>query len=148
MPRSSRSRRREDEESAADGDEAESVSRREIGKTTRGRKGSADDGAGDNGRGGNRRSKRVRIMEQSGQTDEDRRALRSKQRDLQREIATGAAGDDIEDPESGAFDAVRGRNNQLWDKVRFTREAVLDSDNLELITARAVKQADKLVEVR
>lgn len=46
------------------------------------------------------------------------------------------------------FDQVRDENNKLWKKVRYVREAVLDGDNLEMISARAAKQTKYLDQVR
>ena len=89
----------------------------------------------------------ILLMEESGQTDEERRALRRAQRKLQHKIVHSALGEKLEDPDADAFEQIRGENNQLFDDVRYTREAVLDGDNLELISRRAARQVDKLVEV-
>ena len=93
------------------------------------------------------KSKKIKVMEESGQTDEERRALRRAQRKLQHKIVHSALGEKLEDPDADAFEQIRGENNQLFDDVRYTREAVLDGDNLELISRRAARQVDKLVEV-
>ena len=53
----------------------------------------------------------------------------------------------MEDPESNALEEVQAQNNELWDQVRFAREAVLDGENLKLISASAAKQVDRLLEV-
>ena len=92
--------------------------------------------------------KKVRVMEASGQTDQDRRVLRTQQRKLQSKIVNSEAGADIENPNADAFESIREENNRLWDDVRYTREAVLDGDNLELISRRARNQVDRLVQVR
>ena len=85
-----------------------------------------------------RKKKKVKIMTHSGLTDADRRQLRNQQRKLQEEIISG-------DP--AAQSEARDRNNELWDKVRYTREAVLDSENVELITSKAAREAEKIIQV-
>jgi hypothetical protein len=104
--------------------------------------------------GGRRKNKkkRVKIMTDSGQTDSDRRVLRNKQRKLQEDIASGVAGqedgsEDDEEKKQPAFQKMRTLNNKLWNQVRYTREAVLDSENVELIAATAARQAESLVQV-
>jgi len=104
-----------------------------------------EDGGG--GGGGGRRGgkkKKVKVMEESGQTDEERRALRRAQRKLQQKIL---ASDKLEDPNADAFEEIRGENNKLFESVRYTREAVMDGDNLQYISDRTVRQVDKLVQV-
>lgn len=103
--------------------------------------------AGGGGKKKKKKSKKVKVMEESGQTDEERRALRRAQRKLQHKIVQSEVGDELEIPGTDAFDKIRGENNQLFDDVRYTREAVLDGDNLELISRRAARQVDKLVQV-
>lgn len=93
-----------------------------------------------------RNKKKVRVMGDSGQTDAERRELRNKQRSLQKSI-TEEVGDSMEDPNSGAFETVRAANNELWDHVRYAREAVLDGENLDLISSRAARQVDRLLQV-
>lgn len=108
------------------------------------------------------KKKKVRIMTHSEQTEADRRALRGKQRDLYQDLIHGAAmsrvdeeeeedndggGGGIEDPTSGEFDRVRDRNNALWDDVHYTREAVLDSENMDLLTSKAARQVERMIEV-
>lgn len=109
-----------------------------------------DTGGGGGGGGGKKkkkRSKKVKVMEESGQTDEERRALRRAQRKLQHKIVHSEQGAELEDPNADAFEQIRGENNTLFEDVKFTREAVLDGDNLELISRRAARQVDKLVQV-
>jgi len=84
------------------------------------------------------------VMHASDQTDAERRALRHSQRELAKSIHTMEG---IEDVHSGKFDEVRDLNNELWENVRYTREAVLDGDNLEMIGSRASRQVDKLISV-
>lgn len=101
----------------------------------------------------NRRRKKKKkvqkIMSESGQTDNDRRVLRNKQRRLQEDILSGAAcgQDSDEDEDAPAFQKMRKLNNNLWDQVRYTREAVLDSENVDLIAANAARQAESIVQV-
>ena len=85
-----------------------------------------------------RKKKKVKIMTDSGLTDVDRRQLRNQQRKLQEEIISG-------DP--AAQSEARDRNNELWDKVRYTREAVLDSENVDLIAASMARKAEAMVQV-
>lgn len=85
------------------------------------------------------KKKKDPILAASGQTDAERRSLRIAQRGLQKEIASDL-GDNMENPELGVFEQVRDDNNKLWKQVKYVREAVLDGDNLEMISARAAKQ--------
>lgn len=100
-----------------------------------------------------KKTKRVRIMNKSGQTDAQRRVLRSRQRELSNSIAVGG-GDGVGGGESGGGDddadeltKLRAQNNELWRDVRYTREAVLDSENVDLIASKAARQAEKIVQV-
>lgn len=109
-----------------------------------------DDGEEEEDRGGRRRrrkKKKVRIMARSGQTEADRRVLRRRQRDLQGDIAAGTAGDGAGGDGEEELRRLRGRNNELWDDVRYTREAVLDSENVDLLANKAARQAEKMVQV-
>ncbi|KAG7357597.1 Nse4 C-terminal-domain containing protein [Nitzschia inconspicua] len=74
-----------------------------------------------------------------GQTDEERREIRRQQRLLHRDIEE--RGDDLEVSE------VRHRNNKIFSKVRFVREAVLDGENVNLIATKAAQKVDQLVQV-
>jgi len=62
-------------------------------------------------------------MQASSQTDFERRELRREQRDLRKTLATA---DGIDDVFSSKFKDYRSKNNLLWERVRYTREAVLD----------------------
>jgi hypothetical protein len=113
-----------------------------------------------------KKKKKVRIMH--GQSDAERRVLRRRQRELHNEIsfdgpAVAAAsrgtndGSSEEDEEimednktnsSSGLQTWREKNNALWDNVRFTREAVLDSDNLDLISNKAAREVEKIIQVR
>lgn len=88
---------------------------------------------------------KIPVMENSGQTDAERRELRKSYRRLHKVIRNDA--DALEDITSEKFSDIRYENNALWNQVRYTREAVLDSENLDLIATRASRQVDKLVEV-
>lgn len=96
-----------------------------------------------------RRSKRIKVMSESGHTEAQRRALRIQQRDLKALIADERSdlSEKIADVSSGKFQDVRKMNNKLYEDVAYTREAVLDSENLELISSRAARQVDKLIEI-
>ena len=92
-----------------------------------------------------RQRQRMKVMENSGQTDAERRSLRQSLRNLHKDIQNKA--DELEDANSEAFTNMRSKSNALWNQVKYTREAVLDGDNLEFLATRAARQVDKLVEV-
>jgi hypothetical protein len=75
-----------------------------------------------------------------GQTDEERREIRKHQRLLQRDIED--RGQDLEVTEA------RDRNNKIFSKVRFIREAVLDGENVNLIAIKAAQKVDQMIQVR
>ena len=100
------------------------------------------------GGGGKKKKKKVKVMEESGQTDEERRVLRRKQHLLQHKIVASETGAQLEDPNADAFEEIRGENNELFEAVRYIREAVVDGENLQLISERTARQVDKLVQVR
>ena len=89
-----------------------------------------------------RKQKRPRLMQASGQTNADRRKLRLKQRELKGELI--GISDDVAEEE---FNDYRERNNDLWGKVRYTREAGLDGDNVQIIAEKSAMKAEKLVTV-
>jgi hypothetical protein len=121
-----------------------------------------------------KKKKRVRIMHASGQTDADRRILRRRLRELHTEISfdgpvaaaaavrRGGTNDSScdEDDErmeerttkssssSSGLQSWREKNNALWNDVRFTREAVLDSENMDLISSKAAREVEKIIQVR
>jgi hypothetical protein len=119
-----------------------------------------------------RQSKRTRrgVFEESGMTDQERRQLRRDQRQLHETIrqdkreafasaatATGDDGeddDDDNDDDSAVADApmeflrsARQQNNVLFKNVSYTREAVLDAENVKLIAQKYVQQVERLVQV-
>ncbi len=93
-----------------------------------------------------KRNENVLLMKASGQTEDERRVLRQEFRAIQKRL-TGAEGDEIENVEKDAFEKFRAENNHLFKKVRFTREAVLDGENVDLMSGRASKQVQKLISV-
>jgi len=111
-----------------------------------------------------KKKRKVRIMTASGQTDADRRVLRRRQRDLHNDIsfdapaaaaaASAASGgnndsdeDEDEKPKQSGLRSWREKNNELWDNVRYTREAVLDSENMDLISSKAAREVEKIIQV-
>lgn len=95
-----------------------------------------------------RRSKR-KVMKQSTQTDAERRALRIKQRSLKSLLTSNNSqlSEQIADVSSNKFKSTRDDNNKLYEQVSYTREAVLDAENVELLSNRTARQVDKLIEV-
>lgn len=90
----------------------------------------------------------IKLMSHSGQTDSERKHLRLKLRQMNDDILSGAAGlppSDDDEQDKSAFDSMRDRNNELWGKVRYASEAVLESKNLDLIAAHACKNAESMV---
>ena len=85
-------------------------------------------------------SSNVALMGNSGQTDEERRSIRRSQRQLFKEME--------ERGETLGVEEARKRNNKIFKSVKFTREAVLDGDNLTLIATKASQKVDRLVQVR
>jgi hypothetical protein len=81
----------------------------------------------------------------SGQSDAERRKIRHKQRDLLKRMHEHE--DEMENAQNSTFEELRGENNDIWKRVKYTREAVLDGENLDVIAARAARQVDKLVQV-
>ena len=95
-----------------------------------------------------RRSKRKKVMTASSQTDAERRQLRIKQRSLKSLLTSNSQlSEQIADVSTDKFSATREQNNKMFGEVYYTREAVLDAENLELISNRCARQVDKLVEI-
>ena len=84
----------------------------------------------------------VPLMLMSGQSEDDRRELRQKQRELRAKIL-GISVSAVEEVKE-----ARDQNNILWERVRFNREAVLDSDNVEPLTNKVALQTEKMITVR
>lgn len=94
-------------------------------------------------------SKRLKIMQSSNQTDLERRVLRQAQRSLHQrmERTQSSISEELKDIVNNTFHDIRQENNALFKKVRYTREAALDGDNIYLISEKASRQLDKLVQV-
>jgi DNA phosphorothioation-dependent restriction protein DptG len=86
------------------------------------------------------RMDKFNLMGDSSQTDEERRAIRRAQRDLFKEME--------EKGENFKVDDARGKNNEIFKNVRFTREAVFDGEIMTLIAKKAYKQVNHLMQVR
>ena len=87
------------------------------------------------------RKRKFKVGEESGLTDAQRRDLRRKQRDLAKNLHEGP----IEEDNRDFLHNARKANNELFENVRFTREAVLDAENLISISQKVVKQADEML---
>lgn len=80
------------------------------------------------------------LLSESGMTEDQRRQIRKKQRELLKEM---------EEKDALDLDEARDRNNKIFKEgVRFTREAVLDGENLTAIATKASRQCEILLEVR
>ncbi|GAX27203.1 hypothetical protein FisN_13Lh244 [Fistulifera solaris] len=103
-----------------------------------------------------RRTKRKVFDER--QTDEERRLLRVEQRNIHHVLATGAYrtrkrggetenDDEEEEEERPTLEGVRDTNNELFHHVTYTRELVLDADNVVLLANNYAKQVEQSVQV-
>lgn len=94
------------------------------------------------------------------QTDEERRLLRIEQRAVNKVLSTGAYRTrqmpETEEEEKGLEDeslaqptleCVRDSNNELFRHVTYTRELVLDADNVSLLTSSFAKNVEKSAQV-
>eukprot|EP00526_Cylindrotheca_closterium_P018675 CAMPEP_0113620154 /NCGR_PEP_ID=MMETSP0017_2-20120614/10256_1 /TAXON_ID=2856 /ORGANISM="Cylindrotheca closterium" /LENGTH=371 /DNA_ID=CAMNT_0000529785 /DNA_START=138 /DNA_END=1253 /DNA_ORIENTATION=+ /assembly_acc=CAM_ASM_000147 len=86
----------------------------------------------------NDENKNAKLMNASGQTDEERRQIRKSQRLLHKTIEEGG--------ETLQIEQVRKENNDIFRRVFHTREAVLDGENIFMIAGRATKQVDRLIQ--
>ena len=77
-------------------------------------------------------------MEECDLTEEDRRQIRREQRDLHKEM---------EEHDKLEVNDVRDRNNEIYRNVRYTREAVLDGENLTLMATKAAQQVERMIQV-
>jgi hypothetical protein len=82
------------------------------------------------------RRKKVKMFE--GVTDAERRQLRKDQRNLH---ATSLV-------DGTTLDQVRHKNNILFKNVRWTRELVLDADNVDVLVSQHARQVEQKVQVR
>ncbi|KAJ8607191.1 hypothetical protein CTAYLR_007355 [Chrysophaeum taylorii] len=78
----------------------------------------------------------------TGQSEEERRALRAEQRALLDRITDRSA--ELSNLESDILNEERNNNNSLFKKVRFTRELGNDGENLVAISGVAVKRSAQL----
>ena len=62
-------------------------------------------------------------------------------------VGVGGGGAGGGDDDADELTRLRAQNNELWRDVRYTREAVLDSENVDLIASKAARQAEKIVQV-
>mmetsp|Transcript_30354 Transcript_30354/g.72742 ORF Transcript_30354/g.72742 Transcript_30354/m.72742 type:complete len:532 (+) Transcript_30354:153-1748(+) len=81
----------------------------------------------------------IRVMHESGQTDEERHQIRKAQRLLFSKLVE--TGDDLN------IDEVRGENNEIFCNVYYPREAILDGTNMNAIAGRAAQKVDRLFKV-
>lgn len=88
-------------------------------------------------RSSNQKKKRVGVLDESGLTDADRRRVRQQQRSLLVDLEE--RGLELEE--------ARNRNNELYESVRYTREAVLDGENMIAIANLASQKVDRLIQV-
>ena len=79
------------------------------------------------------------MMVMKGQTNSQRREIRTGQRKLRQKLGDGDTLD---------VDEMREKNNQRFNRVRYSREAIMDGENLNLITKQASQNMDLLVQVR
>lgn len=95
------------------------------------------------------KSKRQKVMSASDQTETQRRQLRRSQRQLLSKMTdtTLNINEEMGNVDSSVLDKVRDENNVLWENVRYTREAVLDGENIDVISSRAARMVDKLISV-
>ena len=70
-----------------------------------------------------------------GLTEEERRDIRKSQRLLYQQIP------DLD------VDEAREKNNEIYEKVRYIRESVLDGENLGEIAKKAASKVDELIQV-
>ncbi len=90
---------------------------------------------------------KVRLLKESGLSDEQRDIVRKAYRKLQENVCHSHQGDKIEDPMSQAVHFALGRNNFLFPLAKHLREGVMDAETLDQIGRRAARQTDKLTHV-
>lgn len=79
-----------------------------------------------------RKGKEDDAIVMDGQTEEERRLLRQTQRELHDRMQSKKQ--DMTSLDSTTFENMKDDNNELFKKVRFTREAHYDAENFKLIT--------------
>ena len=77
------------------------------------------------------------VLQDSGLTEDERRQIRKKQRQLNK---------DLEETNIEVEEA-RCRNNDIYKRVRYTREAVLDGENMLAIAHKTSQKVDRLIQV-
>lgn len=88
------------------------------------------------------------VCDDSGLTEDDRRILRRNQRRLHDIIRNDKREEVLQQGDELDFlEKVRQRNNELFQDVKYTREAVLDAENVHLVAQKYVQQVDRLVQV-
>lgn len=84
-----------------------------------------------------KRAKKLPFFERL--SDEERRQLRRKQRLVRVDLEVSQSQETIEQ--------ARALNNELFEEVDHTREAVLDAENVEAIASKYQAHAERLVQV-
>ena len=94
----------------------------------------------------NKHKKRLKLMNDSKQTRAEREKLRKQQRKLSKKMRQGSEiSERMCNPHNGDFEMMRYQNNILNAKIKYTREAVLDADNIETISTKGKRQIDSIV---
>lgn len=93
---------------------------------------------------GSRKKQKFKCGDLSGFTDEQRRLLRRQQREVAKKLAEGPKN---EDEEKNFVTDARDVNNKLFEKVAYTREAVLDAENVHTIATKLSKKVDDMIQV-
>eukprot|EP00903_Cladosiphon_okamuranus_P006796 g6624.t1 len=97
---------------------------------------------GRSGGGGSKKSKRAEVMDASGQTVEERRQLRLKQRNLKNLIIEQQS--DLGDLNKDTCRELTEENGKLFNETNFPREAVTDGENMKLIAEGSAAQVKKV----
>ena len=92
-------------------------------------------------------------MDDSGQTEQERREIRQDLRQIKEQIMTNSDdGDDDDDNNDNdnhrnpKLQTLQKTNNELFHRVRYTREAVLDADNVQsLATQQKLKMEQQML---
>jgi hypothetical protein len=87
-----------------------------------------------------KRKKSAKEEKRKYKSDEGRRALRVKQRELKEDIQACSTTDELH--------KYREANNKIFKHVHYTREAVCDAENNLLLATKMVQNAERLVQVR
>ena len=83
----------------------------------------------------------VTVFAESGLTKEERRETRIQQRSLYEDLESSTAPEQLAE--------ISQKNNAIFkSSVKYSREAVLDADNLHLIAKKYEQFAESLVQVR